>query len=648
MKFFTWPFFAYLSAVISLLLPFKLQASNHDTQKMELTLGVFSYLGEERTQEKFQPIVDYLNRYLKGEHISLRVMPQEELYQEIEAGRVDIVMTNPTHFLVSRQQNLLSGVIATLVQSNQGQPIYQLAGAIIAHADRDDLVDLNSLRLQTIAIPSFKNMGGYRAQAYELYRANINRNHQINFIELLSHQAVVQAVVAGEVDVGFVRDGIIEQMIAEQKINEQDIKVINPQNIDSFPHRISTRLYPEWPVFALKHVDERAVRHIASALFALEPDDPAATAADIYGFTIPADYLVVEELARSLRLPPFDKAPDFTFADTWERWNLIYSILLFTLAMIVVLILIVIRALRREHLEHERFELLLSALGEGVYGTDQHGKCIFVNPAALKTLGIEHEDHILGKNQHDLFHHHRPSGEAYPISECPIHLTSQDGRTRRQEEWFFRANGEGFPVDMVSSPLYQNGALVGSVVVFQDITERQRLKKQLMAQATTDQLTGLYNRRQLFELLHKEFARIKRSNQAAALIMADLDHFKHINDAYGHATGDEVLKIFAQLMQETMRGTDVIGRIGGEEFVVLLPETSPQQALVAAERLRTIVEDYCLKLDDQRIKFTVSLGLAQLDGQAESVDEVLAKADRALYQAKHQGRNQTQVADQDS
>lgn len=610
--------------------------------KKTLHFGVFSYLGEAQTYAKFAPIVAYLNQQLEQEHLILEVMPQQQLFERIEQGTIDLVATNPTHFLVARQRYPLSGVIATLVESNNNQPLYQLGGAIITLEQRSDLTKLTDLTQRKVGIPSRQNMGGYRAQAYELFKAGVNLK-QVEFVELGTHQAVIEAVLNGKVDAGFIRDGILESMLETQQLSPGLVRLIHPQSHINFPHQVSTALYPEWPIFALAHVDERSVRHIASALYSLEPDDPAAIAADIYGFTIPADYLTVEALARSLRLPPFEQAPDFTFADTWERWANVYWLLIGAVSVALLLAGLMMRIINREKSEHQRFELLLSTLGEGVYGTDQQGNCTFVNPAALSMLGLTDAKHMLGKNQHTLFHHHYPNGQAYPQTSCPIHKTGCDGQTRRVEEWFIRANGEGFPVNLVVTPLHQEDKLVGSVVVFQDITERRRLEQQLVEQARFDALTGLANRRYLLEAMQQEHARIQRHHRAAVVIMADLDHFKRINDEFGHACGDEILKAFAELMRSTLRKTDFIGRLGGEEFVMLLPETGITQAQVVAERLRKAVERYVHPSTQGSVHFTVSLGLTQLDAHLADIDMALAHADTALYQAKQKGRNRIEV-----
>lgn len=632
------PFRFYLYTLLSL---FSLTA--YSAEKTTLVFGVFSYLGNEQTHAKFSPIVEYLNAKLEHEQLSLRVLPFDVLVEQMEQGHIDIVAMNPTQYIMARQRFEVSGVIATLVESHQGQPVYQLGGAIIARQDRADLHRLIDLKNKIIGVPSRFNMGGFRTQIYELHRAGVNINRELIFTELGSHEAVVQAVIAQEVEAGFIRDGVLETMIKNGQIKPNQLKVVQPHHYPHFPNQVSTRLYPEWPIFALQHVDEHSVRHLASALFSIEPDSPIAHAAGIYGFTIPADYYVVEELARTLRLPPFNHMPDFSFQDTWQRWQVLYWLAIVAVIAITSLMLLIAYGLRREKAEHDRFEHLISMLGEGVYGTDLDGNCTFINPAALAMLGVDNKEQVLGKNQHNIFHHHYSDGKHYPQTACPIQLTTQDGKIRRCEEWFFKINGTGFPVNLTVTALYRHNKLAGAVVVFQDITQLKNLQHELLAQSRFDELTGLANRRYLLEQIKQEFNRIKRNAHKAVIIMADLDHFKRVNDTYGHAAGDEILKSFAKLMQQNLRNTDILGRLGGEEFLIMLPETDVVQALDMTERLRENVAAFRLNYDDKEIAFTVSLGLAEVSAEDENIETLITNADNALYQAKSQGRNRSEV-----
>ncbi len=192
----------------------------------------------------------------------------------------------------------------------------------------------------------------------------------------------------------------------------------------------------------------------------------------------------------------------------------------------------------------------------------------------------------------------------------------------------------------VKSPIHDLEKISGLVGISTDITEHKDLERKLEEQAQTDFLTRLPNRSHFFEMAHKEFARSKRYREPLSIAMLDLDHFKNINDTYGHEIGDFVLKELGQICLATLRDSDVVGRIGGEEFAVLWPNADLKHAAEAAERLRAAIDMAKLPLErGLPIQFTASLGVATLDEADVNVDMFLSRADKALYEAKRTGRN---------
>lgn len=176
-----------------------------------------------------------------------------------------------------------------------------------------------------------------------------------------------------------------------------------------------------------------------------------------------------------------------------------------------------------------------------------------------------------------------------------------------------------------------------------DITERRRMNDELLVLATTDFLTGLPNRREFMRQLDAEQARLQRDvGGCAAVLMLDLDLFKHVNDEYGHATGDAVLRHLAGLMRDSQRKIDMLGRVGGEEFAILLPGADLDAAAVFAERLRQRIADTPLQVSGQPLPVTVSIGIAALSAADSSADQALIRADQALYRAKRGGRNRVE------
>jgi diguanylate cyclase (GGDEF)-like protein/PAS domain S-box-containing protein len=170
--------------------------------------------------------------------------------------------------------------------------------------------------------------------------------------------------------------------------------------------------------------------------------------------------------------------------------------------------------------------------------------------------------------------------------------------------------------------------------------ERARLFQEVQSLALTDHLTGLQNRRSLFELGRIEFARSNRTYRPFSCLMLDIDHFKQINDNYGHPIGDQVLRQIAECAQRSIRDVDLIGRYGGEEFLIFLPETDLVTAQRVAERLRASIEKTPMKASEQELRVTVSIGISRKDENTLELETLIARADQALYVAKHKGRNQ--------
>ncbi|WP_051260983.1 sensor domain-containing diguanylate cyclase [Desulfovibrio inopinatus] len=183
---------------------------------------------------------------------------------------------------------------------------------------------------------------------------------------------------------------------------------------------------------------------------------------------------------------------------------------------------------------------------------------------------------------------------------------------------------------------------LGRVWFFRDITEKKLAEQRLQELATTDELTGIANRRHFMRQARHEVERARRYNLPLSLIMLDIDHFKMINDAYGHEAGDRALRAFADIIRKSLREIDIFGRLGGEEFAVALPITTQDGAAIAAERLRRAVSTLRITAHPEPFSFTVSLGVAQLDNS--DLDNLLKRADAALYKAKSNGRNQISLA----
>ncbi len=205
------------------------------------------------------------------------------------------------------------------------------------------------------------------------------------------------------------------------------------------------------------------------------------------------------------------------------------------------------------------------------------------------------------------------------------------------------ASGREFTAEMAAITMIYDGE-PAILVALNDISQRKEMEAELFSQATTDELTGINNRRHFFMQAERDLSRAQRFGRPLSVMMLDIDHFKKINDTYGHAVGDGVLQAFVKRSLESLRQSDVIGRLGGEEFAVIMPETAQAAAEAAAERLRAHVAERPLIADRAAIPTTVSVGVATFEAGDKSIDKFLHRADVALYRAKNKGRNRIEIA----
>lgn len=284
---------------------------------------------------------------------------------------------------------------------------------------------------------------------------------------------------------------------------------------------------------------------------------------------------------------------------------------------------------------------LLESVAEGIVGVDNEGKATFINPAAAELLGYTAEE-IIGHAVHEKIHYAHADGVPYPVKDCPmLRAIHENCSVRVDGEFLWRKSGSCFPVIYNSHPVHINGEVIGAVVSFTDITKLRQNEETLRRLLVTDQLTGIFNRIQLDEVLAAELVRSMRYERSFSLIMMDIDDFKSVNDTYGHLVGDEVLKAMAKILQSRIRATDTLGRWGGEEFMVVCPEIGLEQAAQLAELLRVSIEGTAFPGPGEK---TASFGVAAYR-KGDTFEILVERADKALYQAKDAGKNRVMLDD---
>lgn len=189
--------------------------------------------------------------------------------------------------------------------------------------------------------------------------------------------------------------------------------------------------------------------------------------------------------------------------------------------------------------------------------------------------------------------------------------------------------------------IQNKGENAGLFLKFEDVTENELMKKRLFEMATTDELSGLNNRRSFREGIEEAFLRARRYDEKLSVLAIDIDFFKRVNDTYGHGVGDEVIKEISKELLTNFRESDIVGRVGGEEFAVVMIKTDKEQGYHKAELFRKAIEDKLIEFDGYSVKVTVSIGLAEVNRDTMNFDNLLNAADNALYTAKDQGRNRT-------
>jgi diguanylate cyclase (GGDEF)-like protein/PAS domain S-box-containing protein len=297
-------------------------------------------------------------------------------------------------------------------------------------------------------------------------------------------------------------------------------------------------------------------------------------------------------------------------------------------------------------------EYLIENMVDGLLVLDQKNRIIDINPAARRLLGFNNR-FLIGQYAEAL------------LANWPIFTHSLSSSGGVESAMTLHLPGITYHIDLRVSPLYgQNGELTGRLIVLRDRTsgkhteealrkanrelqyklvEIEKLQDKLVEQALRDPLTGVYNRRYLDATFERELSGAKRKDYPIMIMMMDIDHFKTINDTYGHKAGDQVLITLADLLLSMFRQNDIVCRYGGDEFLVIMPESSLEGAQYRAEILRQDFAALSIQYGDMILHATISIGIAGYPQHGDTLDAIIQSADVAIYAAKEAGRNQVQV-----
>jgi diguanylate cyclase (GGDEF)-like protein/PAS domain S-box-containing protein len=302
-----------------------------------------------------------------------------------------------------------------------------------------------------------------------------------------------------------------------------------------------------------------------------------------------------------------------------------------------------IKALKKEY-----YKNLLDNLHDGMLCVDLNRSIIFWNKSAEILTGFS-EKEVLGKTaSEEVMVHFEENGKPKQGKSYPLQQTIADGKHRKTEFFFQHKDGHFIPVSVRISPIKDSrGNISGAVQVFSDNTPQiaaQRAIEQLEKEAMIDPLTGLANRRYIDIVLDNKIDETRRYGLNFGLLFIDIDHFKSINDKYGHDVGDKVLLTVANTMSNMIRSSDILGRWGGEEFIVIVLITEHNHLSAVAEKLRASVEKAITEDKGRQIEVTISIGAAISNRlQNKTKNDLLKKADDLMYTSKINGRNRVSI-----
>jgi len=295
-----------------------------------------------------------------------------------------------------------------------------------------------------------------------------------------------------------------------------------------------------------------------------------------------------------------------------------------------------LRARKAAETGRRRLDGILNSVGEGVFGTNEANEIIFINPAALRILRYRDPKKFLGEVPESMLH---PTNAIVDENQQFKNACDTGNEVRSLETVFKSRDGQPISVECTVRAMRPGGRMSGAVVVFRDITERKALQERLQWEATHDPVTSLVNRFFFEQQLHNEVHRIRRTSGQSSLLYIDLDRFKYVNDTAGHAAGDQLLVEVSGRLRERVRQSDILARIGGDEFAVILRDVTIDGAKEVAETFRELLQDYLFLHNSRIFDVTGSIGVAMFDSKTVTPDEVLSDADIACHIAKNRGRN---------
>lgn len=285
---------------------------------------------------------------------------------------------------------------------------------------------------------------------------------------------------------------------------------------------------------------------------------------------------------------------------------------------------------------------ILDNLYDGLYFVDRERRITFWNKTAEQLTGYK-RDEVVGKSCGDnILKHIDPQGNVLCKNDCPVAQCLTDGQSREADVFFHHKDGHVVPVSIRISPIRDDsGKIIGAAELFNDSSPKVAMMermKECEELALMDSLTRMANRRYIEISIEKRISEIRRYGWPTGILFIDIDHFKNINDTYGHDVGDEVLKAVVNTLVSNCRPFDVFGRWGGEEFVGIIRNVNGDNLYNLADKLRILVANTRVTAGEHTVHVTISVGATLLTSE-DTIESIIKRADRLMYASKEEGRN---------
>lgn len=623
-------------------------------QHKPYTFAVLSFKDKQDSRKRWQPLIDHLQLQLPNIPLQLGVYYYDELNAAVNNQDVDFVLTQPANYVLLTYRNQLSSPLASIINLEGSMATDKFGGVIFTRANNHQINDVSQLKGKVIAVSDTQSLGGYQMQAFELLEKGIDLSKDATILKTGQPQRLaVEAVLTAKADVGFVRTGVLEDMTQKGQLEWHRIKLVGAQKLADFPFLTSTRLYPEWPVAALPHVDRHIIAQVASALLAIPHNGSLTQSMSIVGFTIPGDYRTVDNLMRQLRIEPFNESPPITLRDVYHHWSQeMIALILMILAIMSFFILLLYRRNRsllkaKRHLqanteELRKLQLAVEQSPESILITDLQGQINYVNPAAEQITGYKAHE-LMGKNPR-IFQSDQTESSVYQ----KLWSTIKAGKVWQGEIINRRKSGEDYHVQVVIAPVNNDvGEPMAYLSVQRDISAQKENQQRMQQLVYTDTLTGLGNRSKLIDTLDKQLQH-HQDGLLGYLLLLNIDRFKWVNATHGVSFGDQLLIALAERLSTFIADSGIVVRLEGDKFALLLTTSEQwrkdENWLFGWQNALQSLVNAPFKLGSERINIHCSMGIAQIDANHRNssidiINTVIAQASTALKLAQKWGGN---------